>query len=49
MTDLFRKREGEVLIKDILHRIDLIKAYAAEVPQYEGKRIEGVRQRLQEK
>ena len=49
MTDLFRKREGEVLIKDILHRIDLIKAYAAEVPQYEGKRIEGVSQRLQEK
>lgn len=49
MTDLFRKREGEVLIKDILHRIDLIEAYAAEVPQYEGKRIEGVRQRLQEK
>ena len=49
MTDLFRKREGEVLIKDILHRIDLIKAYAAAVPQYEGKRIEGVRQRLQEK
>ena len=39
MTDLFRKREGEVLIKDILHRIDLIKAYAAEVPQYEGKPV----------
>lgn len=49
MADQYRKREGEVLIKDILHRIDLIKAYAAEVPQYEEKRVEGVRQRLQEK
>lgn len=49
MTDQFRKREGEVLIKDILHRIELIKTFAAEVPQYEEKRVEGIRQRLQEK
>lgn len=49
MADQFRKREGEVLIQDILHRIELIKTFAAEVPQYEEKRVEGIRQRLQEK
>ena len=47
--DTFRIQEGEVLIRDILHRIDLIKSFAAEVPQYEGRRIESVRQRLMEK
>lgn len=47
--DAFRMQEGEVLIRDILHRIDLIKNFAAEVPQYEGRRIESVRQRLMEK
>lgn len=45
----FRIQEGRVLIKDILHRIELIKTFAAEVPQYENKRIESVRQRLTEK
>lgn len=47
--DTFRIQEGEVLIRDILHRIDLIKSFAVEVPQYEGRRIESVRQRLMEK
>lgn len=47
--DAFRIQEGEVLIRDILHRIGLIKSFAAEVPQYEGRRIESVRQRLMEK
>lgn len=47
--DKFRKQEGQVLIKDILHRIGLIKEFAAEVPQFEGKRVEGVRQRLIDK
>jgi len=47
--DQFRILEGRVLIKDILHRIDLIQEFASEVPQYEGRRIEGVRQRLLEK
>lgn len=49
VLDTFRIQEGEVLIRDILHRIDLIKSFAAEVPQYEGRRIESVRQRLMEK
>lgn len=47
--DKFRIQEGRVLIEDILHRIDLIQGFAAEVPQYEDRRIEGVRQRLLEK
>lgn len=47
--DAFRIQEGEVLIRDILHRIGLIQSFAAEVPQYEGRRIESVRQRLMEK
>ncbi len=47
--DQFRIQEGRVLVKDILHRIDLIQEFASEVPQYEGRRIEGVRQRLLEK
>lgn len=47
--DKFRIQEGQVLIKDILHRIDLIRQFASEVPQYEDRRIEGVRQRLLEK
>lgn len=45
----FREQEGEVLIADILHRIELICSFAAEVPQYENRRIETVRQRLVEK
>jgi len=48
-VNTFRIQEGKVLIKDILHRIELIKSFAAEVPQYENKRIENVRQRLTEK
>ena len=47
--DRFRIQEGRVLIKDILHRINLIQEFASEVPQYEVRRIEGVRQRLLEK
>lgn len=47
--DRFRIQEGQVLIKDILHRIGLIQEFASEVPQYESRRIESVRQRLLEK
>lgn len=47
--DKFRIQEGKVLIEDILHRIHLIGEFAGEVPQYESKRIEGVRQRLLDK
>lgn len=47
--DGFRIQEGKALIKDILHRIDLIQQYAGQVPQYESRRIETVRQKLQEK
>lgn len=45
----FRIQEGKALEKDICHRIELIQELAAQVPQYEGRRIELIRQRLQEK
>ncbi len=44
-----RIQEGDVLIRDILDRIEQIKSLANEVPQFEGKRVDAVRQRLQEK
>lgn len=47
--DGFRIQEGKALIKDILHRIELIQHYASQVPQYETRRIGVVRQKLQEK
>lgn len=45
----FRKQEGEALIKDITHRIELIQELASRVPQFEGKRVEVIRQKLQDK
>lgn len=45
----FRIQEGKALMKDIAHRVELIQNLAAEVPQFEGRRIEMVRQKLQEK
>lgn len=47
--DKFRIQEGAVLIKDILHRIALISGFAAEVPQFETKRVDDIRQRLADK
>lgn len=47
--DKFRIQEGQVLIGDILHRINLIQEFAAQVTRFENRRIEGVRQRLTEK
>lgn len=45
----FRLQEGKALIKDISYRIELIQQLAAEVPQFEMKRVEVIRQKLQEK
>lgn len=45
----FRMQEGRALMKDIAHRIELIQNLAAEVPQFEGRRVEMIRQKLQEK
>ena len=41
--------EGKALIKDICHRIELIQELSAQVPQFEVKRVEVIRQKLQEK
>lgn len=45
----FRIQEGTALIKDISHRIQLIQQLAGDVPKFEGKRVEVIRQKLQEK
>lgn len=45
----FREQEGEALIKDISCRIGIIQQLAAQVPQFEVKRVEVIRQKLQEK
>lgn len=45
----FRMQEGKALIKDIIHRIELIQQLAADVPQFEVKRVEVIRQKLQDK
>lgn len=47
--DDFRRREGEALVEDILRRVALIESLAAEVPRFEGQRVEVVRQRLRDK
>lgn len=47
--DKFRVQEGNALIKDIVHRVQLIQQLSSEVPQFEVKRVEMIRQKLQEK
>lgn len=47
--DTFRIQEGKALMKDIGHRIELIQQMAAQVPQFEVKRVETIRQKLAEK
>lgn len=45
----FRLQEGQALIRDIIHRIELIQQLSSQVPQFEGRRVEIIRQKLQEK
>ncbi len=45
----FRIQEGAALIKDITHRIALIQELSAQVPAFEKRRVEVIRQKLQEK
>lgn len=45
----FRIQEGKALMKDIVHRVQLIQELSAQVPQFEKKRVEVIRQKLQEK
>ncbi len=44
--NLYRQEEGEALKKDLILRIDKIKHFLEEIPQYEPKRIEKVKERL---
>ncbi len=45
----FRVQEGAALIKDITHRIALIQELSAQVPAFEKRRVEVIRQKIQEK
>ena len=45
--DQFRLQEGEVLAKDFIHRIALIRMYLAQVENYQNERIDSVKQRLE--
>lgn len=49
VMDDFRTQEGKALIKDIVYRVQLIQELAGNVPQFEAKRVEIIRQKLQEK
>ena len=44
----FRIQEGAILIADLLGRIDLIERYRQEVEQFEGARVETIKNRIRE-
>ncbi len=44
----FREQEGATLIRDLLHRVDLIEQYKNEVEPYEKARTETIRTRLRD-
>ena len=44
----FRIQEGAILIADLLDRIDLIERYRHEVEQFEGARVETIKNRIRE-
>ena len=44
----FRIQEGAILIADLLGRIDIIEKYRHEVEQFEGARVETIKNRIRE-
>jgi len=46
--DEFRRREGEALIADMLHRVEKIEALLSEVEPFEKARTETIRNRIRE-
>ena len=46
--DAFRRQEGEILIKDLLARVDKIEHYKEEVTPYEEARSENIKNRIRE-
>ena len=44
----FRVQEGAILISDLLGRINLIEQYRHEVEQFEGARVETIKNRIRE-
>ena len=46
--DNFRKQEGEILIKDLLRRVDLIEKLRQDITPFEASRAEAIRARIRE-
>ncbi len=44
----FREQEGEILIADLLRRVDLIEEYMVAVEPFERPRVEAIRERIRE-
>ena len=45
----FRNQEGKNLEKDVSNRVDMIKKYLEQIPQFEEKRIERIKLRIRER
>jgi len=48
LHDAFREQEGQILINDLLRRVDLIMSYKEQIAPYEKARTETIRQRIVE-
>ena len=46
--DDFRKQEGDILIADLLRRVELIESMRNEIVPFEAQRAEAIRQRIRE-
>ena len=46
--EAFRKQEGEILIADLLRRVDLIEQMRNEIIPFEAQRVEAIHQRIRE-
>ena len=46
--DAFRKQEGDILIADLLRRVELIESMRNEIIPFEAQRAEAIRQRIRE-
>ena len=46
--DAFRKQEGDILIADLLRRVDEIEQLRNEITPFEASRAEAIRQRIRE-
>ncbi len=47
--DIFRKKEGEILLKDILQKVNKIEELQTEIGKYKDERIEKIKDRIKSK